>query len=67
MGTKQENFREEYPAHIGYCRLDINRQAELTDDEFDDVCHRFNNGDHWRLGEMLDDLVDEVIAEREPK
>jgi hypothetical protein len=70
MSTKQENFREVYPAHIGYSAEDIQQTAShkdtmLTEPELATVCRAFNRADHSYCSEMLADIVAEVIAERD--
>jgi hypothetical protein len=70
--TTQENFRRDFPAHIGYSVEDLqasaahfNDSAQLTEGEIHTVCHDFNTADHSRIGEMLDDIVTRVIKERD--
>lgn len=71
-GTTQENFRRDYPAHIGYSVEEMqnsashfNNDTQLTEAEIFTVCHEFNTADHFRTGEMLDDIISEVIKERD--
>jgi hypothetical protein len=68
----QENFRRDFPAHIGYSVEEIQNSAshfndgtQLTEGEIFTVCHDFNRADHSQTGELLDDIIIEIIKERD--
>lgn len=70
--TTQKNFRRDFPAHIGYSVEDLqasaahfNAGAQLTEGEIFTVCRDFNTADHSHNGEMLDNIIIEVIKERD--
>jgi len=65
-----EDFRKDYPAHIGYTAEEIRDIAHLqaggdviTSEQIAEVARQFNRADHSNLHDLLSDIVADVTKD----